>query len=92
MLPTAARSQAFLSLWTRKESVVKALGSGLSQPLDTFHVSEVREDANGRWHSQLGVTPLVVARLEAPSGWVGAICLVGTRLDVRYMDVAVLIQ
>jgi 4'-phosphopantetheinyl transferase len=92
MLPRSARSQAFLALWTRKESVVKATGRGLSQPLDAFDVSAGKEDMDGRWHSQLGSTPLVVAQLDAPSGWLAAVSLTGRRLDVRYMDAAVLLS
>lgn len=38
-LPPAQRRLAFFLGWTRKEAVVKALGSGLHAPLDRFSVS-----------------------------------------------------
>lgn len=38
-IPLSERLSAFFTLWTKKESILKALGYGLSYALDKFHVT-----------------------------------------------------
>lgn len=44
-LPKPDRDTAFLRWWTAKEAFVKAIGSGLDHPLDTFSISFPSDDA-----------------------------------------------
>jgi 4'-phosphopantetheinyl transferase len=52
-LPIAERKSAFFNCWARKEAYIKAMGGGLSIPLDSFRVT-LRPDAAARMVSIAG--------------------------------------
>jgi 4'-phosphopantetheinyl transferase len=61
-LPLRERPRGFFNCWTRKEAFVKALGAGLSHPLEVFDASV----APGGW---------TLASFEPAPGLVGAVAL-----------------
>jgi 4'-phosphopantetheinyl transferase len=77
-LPAGSRTAAFYRCWTRKEAYVKAVGSGLTAPLDRFHVTFrphepvalLRVDGDpaeaARWR---------MTELALPAGYVGALVM-----------------
>ena len=77
-LQVQERELAFLRCWTRKEAILKAVGSGLSTPLDQVAVTLSAEDPPqvlradfepaGSWD---------LAHLEPAPEYVGAIALQG---------------
>lgn len=81
------RDEAFFTCWARKEAYVKALGSGLAEPLDRFEVSVLP----GQQPALVEVAgrPGEAARwtmLDVPvgDGYVGALAVRGTGLEVGY--------
>ena len=77
-LEPADRIAGFFNAWTRKEAVVKALGKGLSVPLDSFEVSlrPGEPPAILRWSAAAGAAKgWRLHHLEPAPGYVGALAV-----------------
>ena len=70
-VPAARRSDAFLRLWTRKEAYVKALGRGLSMPLDGFEALAPEARVVGEIMGSETGPGLLLTGLELPDGFLG---------------------
>ncbi len=86
-LPENQRDKAFLTCWTRKEAFIKAMGWGLSFPLDKF---EVTADPNES--PKLLTTPYKpkdaldwsMVPIDPSDGYVGTLALRKTNFDLSY--------
>lgn len=84
-LPENLRPEAFFTCWTRKEAYIKAIGEGLSCPLDTFDVAfapgeepklianRTKPDEVSRWS---------MYDFAAGEGYKAALCAEGSDLRV----------
>jgi 4'-phosphopantetheinyl transferase len=73
-LPKEEQAAAFFRCWTRKEAYIKAIGDGLSHPLDTFDVT-LRP---GEPAALLNVAGWSMFDLDVASGYAAAIVVEGS--------------
>lgn len=78
-LPKSQQLAAFFRCWTRKEAFVKALGEGLSVPLDSFDVSLSAGEAQLlAWrHPAAAETVCTLFDLEPAPGFAAALAVIG---------------
>jgi 4'-phosphopantetheinyl transferase len=88
-IPEHERETAFFTCWTRKEAFVKAVGEGLSMPLDRFDVTltpgeparlvATRPDPDeaARW---------TLRHLDPGPGWIGALMVEGAGCEPLCWD------
>ena len=85
-LPDALKPEAFFNAWTRKEAYIKALGQGLSIPLDQFDVAFVPgepaalREVRGTWENAHNWT---LQHLTPAPNYVGAIAVAGTDWQLK---------
>ena len=86
-LPASQQNLAFLHLWTRKEAVLKAMGTGLSMKLDQLTVTASPHGPvrvvtiDGGKHAK---TQWQIARIELTEQYVGALASQGDPHEVLY--------
>jgi 4'-phosphopantetheinyl transferase len=86
-LPDAIRSAAFLRLWTRKESYVKAIGAGMSRPFGDIDVLDPRGKLARRLRVRGGAGSFAFADLSGLPGYVGAVAVSGAHVLVEHPHV-----
>ena len=88
-VPEGERDAAFFTCWTRKEAYIKALGEGLSMPLDCFDVT-LRPGEPARLLATRG-NPAEAGRwtlreVDPGPGWMGAVAVEGAGWELRLYD------
>jgi len=83
-LSPALKQEAFFNCWTRKEAYVKALGGGLSLPLDQFEVSFLSGEPVELKKSlpNVGTQPWYIEDIDPGPGFKGAVAAEG--FDLRF--------
>jgi 4'-phosphopantetheinyl transferase len=79
-LPTEVQRQAFFRCWTRKEAYIKALGEGLSLPLDQFDLPPAAgepDTAFGAQRDPSDATRWSLQELAPASGYAASLAVEG---------------
>lgn len=87
-LPAPDRLRAFYEAWTRKEAFLKALGCGLSRPLDSFGVAFGPGESARVLESLADPSEAERFTLHAfvpEAGYVGAVAVSGQPAQVRHL-------
>jgi 4'-phosphopantetheinyl transferase len=87
--PAGLKEQTFCLCWTRKEAYVKAVGKGLSIPLNSFDTS-MHPVAKGRFLNSTEHAPQIeswwLSDLTLPYGYVGALVVEGVEPKIDYRN------
>jgi 4'-phosphopantetheinyl transferase len=72
---TQARQRAFFTCWTRKEAYIKAIGTGLSMPLNVFNAAIPQGAPGVRLPGAAQAASWWLSDLTAPEGYAAAIAV-----------------
>lgn len=87
--PGAYRQQAFINCWTKKEALLKAVGSGLTKAMNAFSVNGPEHEAM-KWnaiHPGLKDKEWFVKNFQLPGDTVGALATNGKVESINYINV-----
>jgi 4'-phosphopantetheinyl transferase len=85
-IPASERDEAFFRCWTRKEAYIKAIGDGLSMPLNSFSVSVQSGKAESLVRSAgESYTTWLLHSLQPAEGYVGALAVPAAGCSVRVL-------
>jgi 4'-phosphopantetheinyl transferase len=90
-LPPSQQNSAFFTCWTRKEAFIKALGEGLSHPLDQFDVTlqpgeTAQLSPNDR--SQRTIEGWTIRALPMPENYAAALVVAGDHNTPHFTRIA----
>jgi 4'-phosphopantetheinyl transferase len=84
--PIDRRTKAFFNCWSRKESYIKAIGMGISYPLDGFTVSLVPDAAPALLKVDADATEAtrwIMYELDAAEGYAAAVIVENPPVSLR---------
>jgi 4'-phosphopantetheinyl transferase len=89
-LPPSEQKRAFIDTWVCKEAFIKAVGEGLSMPLDSFAMRFDGErtavgPGDGKANPHLE-SPWSVERFDAAPGYLGAVAVPAREMSVQRFD------
>jgi len=88
-LPETQRHEAFFNCWTRKEAFIKAIGDGLSFPLDQFEVTlkpDEKAELLATYFNEKERDKWSLFDLKMKEGYKAALAIKGKIEEIKYFD------